>query len=71
MSATAPCCRPGGPERCVDTVIAEAKTAIARSRRSTIIAAFSIASAIFLGAVVSWFAASEAAAIVTALCRGG
>lgn len=46
-------------ERRVDTVIAEAKTAIARSRRSTIIAAFSIASAILLGAVVSWFAASE------------
>jgi hypothetical protein len=43
----------------VDTVIASAKTAIARSRRSAIIAAFSIAASILLGAVVAWFAACE------------
>ena len=46
-------------ERRVDTVIANAKTAIARSRRSAIIAAFSIATSILLGAVVAWFAAIE------------
>lgn len=46
-------------ERRVDTVIANAKTAIARSRRSGIIAAFSIATSILLGAVVAWFAAIE------------
>jgi hypothetical protein len=46
-------------ERRVDGVIASAKTAIARSRRSAIIAAFSIATSILLGAVVAWFAASE------------
>jgi hypothetical protein len=46
-------------ERRVDSVIANAKTAIARSRRSAIIAAFSIAASILLGAVVAWFAACE------------
>jgi hypothetical protein len=46
-------------ERRVDNVIASAKTAIARSRRSAIIAAFSIAASILLGAVVAWFAAGE------------
>jgi hypothetical protein len=46
-------------ERRVDNVIANAKTAIARSRRSAIIAAFSVAAAILLGAVVACFAASE------------
>jgi len=46
-------------ERRVDSVIANAKTAIARSRRSAIIAAFSIAASILLGAVVAWFAAIE------------
>jgi hypothetical protein len=46
-------------ERRVDAVIANAKTAIARSRRSAIIAAFSIAASILLGAVVAWFAATE------------
>ena len=35
-------------ERRVDSVIANAKTAIARSRRSTIILAFSVATAILL-----------------------
>jgi len=46
-------------ERRVDNVITNAKTAIARSRRSAIIAAFSIAASILLGAVVAWFAAIE------------
>ena len=46
-------------ERRVDTVIGDAKTAIKRSRSAAIIAAFSIAASILLGAVVSWFAASE------------
>lgn len=46
-------------ERRVDNAIASAKTAIARSRRSAIIAAFSIAASLLLGAVVAWFAASE------------
>jgi hypothetical protein len=46
-------------ERRVDNIIASAKTAIARSRRSAIIAAFSIAAALLLGAVVAWFAACE------------
>ena len=46
-------------ERRIDNVIAGAKTAIARSRRSAIIAAFSIAASILLGAAVAWFAACE------------
>ena len=44
-------------ERRVDGVIATATTAIARSRRSTVILAFSIATAILLGAVAAWAAA--------------
>jgi hypothetical protein len=44
-------------ERRVDNVIANAKTAIARSRRSTIILAFSVATAILLGAIAAWAAA--------------
>ncbi|KRQ96194.1 hypothetical protein CQ12_23390 [Bradyrhizobium jicamae] len=44
-------------ERRVDSVIVSAKTAIARSRRSTIILAFSVATAILLGAVAAWAAA--------------
>lgn len=44
-------------ERRVDNVIANSKTAIARSRRSTIILAFSVATAILLGAVAAWAAA--------------
>jgi hypothetical protein len=48
-------------ERRVDSVIANAKTAIARSRRSTIILAFSLAAASLLGAVAAW----------TAACAGG
>jgi hypothetical protein len=46
-------------ERRVDSVIANARTAIARSRRSAVIAAFSVAASILLGAVVAWFAAGE------------
>ena len=45
-------------ERRVDTAIANAQTAIARSRRSSVILAFSIAAALLAGAVISWFAAS-------------
>ena len=48
-----------GPEaeRRVDNVIANSKTAIARSRRSTIILAFSLATALLLGSVAAWAAA--------------
>jgi hypothetical protein len=45
-------------ERRVDNVIASATTAIARSRRSSIILAFSVATAILLGAVAAWAAAT-------------
>jgi hypothetical protein len=45
-------------ERRVDNVVASAKTAIARSRRSTIILAFSVATAILLGAVAAWAGAA-------------
>ena len=38
-------------------MILNAKTAIARSRRSTVILAFSVATAILLGAVAAWAAA--------------
>ena len=41
-------------ERRVDTVIAEARTAISRTRVSTIILAFSVATALLLGAVAGW-----------------
>jgi hypothetical protein len=44
-------------ERRVDGVIATATTAIARSRRSTVILAFSVATALLLGAVAAWAAA--------------
>jgi hypothetical protein len=44
-------------ERRVDTAIANAKTAITRSHRSTIILAFSLATAMLLGAVAAWAAA--------------
>ena len=45
-------------ERRVDTAISNSQTAIARSRRSSVILAFSVAAALLLGAVVSWAAAS-------------
>lgn len=44
-------------ERRVDNVIANSRTAIARSRRSTVILAFSVATAVLLGAVAAWAAA--------------
>jgi len=47
----------GEAERRVDNVVAAAQTAIARSRRSTIILAFSVATALLLGAVAAWAAA--------------
>jgi hypothetical protein len=48
---------PGDAEKRVDQAITDSKTAIARSRRSTIILAFSLAAATLLGAVVAWSAA--------------
>ena len=49
----------GGPdaEKRVDSAIANSQTAIARSRRSSVILAFSVAAALLLGAVMSWAAA--------------
>jgi hypothetical protein len=44
-------------ERRVDSVIDNSRTAIARSRRSTVILAFSVATAVLLGAVAAWAAA--------------
>jgi hypothetical protein len=44
-------------ERRVDNAIANSKTALARSRRSTIILAFSLATALLLGAIAAWAAA--------------
>ncbi len=41
-------------ERRVDAVIAESQTAISRTRASTVILAFSIATALLLGAVAAW-----------------
>ena len=49
---------PGDAERRVDGVIASSKAAIARSRRSTIIMAFSLAAATLLGAVAAWAGAA-------------
>jgi len=48
-----------GPEaeRRVDTVIASSQAAIAKSRRSSVILAFSVAAALLLGAVIAWAAA--------------
>jgi hypothetical protein len=45
-------------EKRADTAIANAQTAIARSRRSTVILAFSVAAALLLGAVAAWAAAA-------------
>ena len=44
-------------ERRVDSVISDSKTAISRARASTIILAFSAATALLLGAVAAWLAA--------------
>ena len=46
-------------ERRADMAISNARTAIARSRRSGIIVAFSIAASILLGGVMAWVAAGE------------
>jgi hypothetical protein len=48
-----------GPEadRRVDTVVASSQTAISKSRRSSVILAFSVAAALLLGAVIAWAAA--------------
>jgi hypothetical protein len=45
---------PADAEKRVDTVIANAKTALTRSRRSTIILAFSLAASLLLGAAAAW-----------------
>jgi len=44
-------------ERRVDSVVANSAAAIARSRHSTVILAFSVATALLLGAVAAWAAA--------------
>jgi hypothetical protein len=49
---------PADSERRVDNTLGSARAAIQRSRRSTIIVAFSIATAVLLGAVAAWAAAS-------------
>ena len=54
-------------EKRADTAIANAQTAIARSRRSTVILAFSVAAALLLGAVTAWAAAAAGGVIVTDL----
>jgi hypothetical protein len=46
-------------ERRVDTVIADARTAIKHARAGTIILAFSIATALLLGAVAAWMGAES------------
>lgn len=48
---------PADAERRVDTVIANSQTAIKQSRRSTVIFAFSVATALLLGVVAAWAAA--------------
>jgi hypothetical protein len=48
---------PADAEKRVDAVIADAQTAIKKSRRSSVILAFSVAAALLLGAVISWAAA--------------
>ncbi|NPU65650.1 hypothetical protein HL667_11645 [Bradyrhizobium sp. 83012] len=46
-------------ERRVDTTIANAKSALSRSRASTTILAFSVATALLLGAIAAWLAAES------------
>jgi hypothetical protein len=48
---------PPDAEKRVDRAIANSKTAIDRTRRSTVILAFSVATAVLLGAVAAWAAA--------------
>jgi len=50
---------PADAERRVDTVIANAKSALSRARASTIILAFSIATALLLGAMAAWMGAES------------
>jgi hypothetical protein len=57
MVAAATGLAPADAERRVDNGIANARTALNRSRRSTIILAFSLATALLLGAVAAWAAA--------------
>jgi hypothetical protein len=45
-------------EKRVDTAIANSQSAIARSRRSSAILAFSVAAALLIGAVIAWAAAA-------------
>jgi hypothetical protein len=47
---------PGDAQRRVDAALANARTAINRTRRSTVIAAFSLATALLLGAIAAWAA---------------
>lgn len=49
---------PADAERRVDSVIANAKTALTRSRRSTIILAFSLAASLLVGAAAAWAGAA-------------
>ncbi|WP_316173488.1 MULTISPECIES: hypothetical protein [unclassified Bradyrhizobium] len=46
-------------ERRVDSIIAESKTAIGRARAGTVILAFSVATALLLGAVAAWAGAES------------
>jgi hypothetical protein len=48
---------PAEAERRVDSAIANSKAALARSRGSTVILAFSLATALLLGSVAAWAAA--------------
>jgi len=50
---------PADAERRVDSVIASAKTALTRSRRSTVILAFSLAASLLLGAAAAWAGAAS------------
>lgn len=58
MVATTTGLAPSDAEKRADTAIANAQTAIARSRRSLVILAFSVATALLLGAVSAWAAAA-------------
>jgi len=57
VAATTGLAAPDADKR-ADTAIGNAKTAIDRSRRSSVILAFSIAAALLLGAVIAWAAAA-------------
>jgi hypothetical protein len=57
LGAAATGLAPADAERRVDNGIGSARTALNRSRRSTIILAFSLATALLLGAAAAWAAA--------------